>query len=81
MLARKILRDRANDPDPFSQLRTTIKGEGALHERTTLVFYHRDGAMVAFSGMRKHDVQSSRPMTTLNATLPSKRPGNGDDIA
>ena len=26
---------------------TTVKGETILHARTTLVFYHRDGAMVA----------------------------------
>ena len=44
MLARKILRDRASDPE---KQRTTVKGEGSLHERTTLVFYHRDGATVA----------------------------------
>ena len=44
MLARKILRDRASDP---VKQRTTVKGDGALHERTTLVFYHRDGATVA----------------------------------
>ncbi|MEJ7603137.1 MAG: sigma 54-interacting transcriptional regulator [Kofleriaceae bacterium] len=43
MLARKILRDRASDPE---NQRTTVKGDGLLHERTTLVFYHRDGATV-----------------------------------
>jgi pSer/pThr/pTyr-binding forkhead associated (FHA) protein len=26
---------------------TTVKGDTVLHARTTLVFYHRDGAMVA----------------------------------
>ena len=42
MLERKILRDRA-DSD-----RTTLKGgDTVLHARTTLVFYHRDGSVVA----------------------------------
>jgi two-component system, NtrC family, response regulator AtoC len=35
------LRDRANEE------RTTLKGTAELHERTTLVLYHRDGAEVA----------------------------------
>jgi DNA-binding NtrC family response regulator len=44
---RNFLRDRANPPsDQIS--RTTLKGEGTvIHARTTLVLYHRDGAMVA----------------------------------
>ena len=43
ILVRKILRDRANPPVP-----TTLKGgDTVLHARTTLVLYHRDGAMVA----------------------------------
>src|SRR2546423_3609924 len=42
-LPRKILRDRANLTE-----RTTLKGaDTVLHARTTLVIYHRDGAMVA----------------------------------
>ena len=42
---RKILRDRANNP----AVPTTLKGgtDTVLHARTTLVLYHRDGAMVA----------------------------------
>jgi len=47
MLVRKILRDRAN-PTSDQIARTTLKGaETVLHARTTLVLYHRDGAMVA----------------------------------
>ena len=48
MLARKILRDRASD-NRGHKARTTLKGTEptVLHARTTLVFYHRDGATVA----------------------------------
>ena len=48
MLERKILRDRASD-NRNHQARTTLKGSEptVLHARTTLVFYHRDGATVA----------------------------------
>jgi DNA-binding NtrC family response regulator len=45
---RNFLRDRANPPTPTEIARTTLKGsETVLHARTTLVLYHRDGAMVA----------------------------------
>src|SRR5215470_14218273 len=60
MLARNLLRDRASrtgndrqrpDDPPMTRPmdRTTLKGGGdtVLHARTTLVLYHRDGAMVA----------------------------------
>jgi pSer/pThr/pTyr-binding forkhead associated (FHA) protein len=44
MLASKNLRDRAT---PIEDV-TTLKGtDTVLHARTTLVFYHRDGATVA----------------------------------
>jgi DNA-binding NtrC family response regulator len=52
MLARNLLRDRAspgsNEAMTRPMDRTTLKGGGTvLHARTTLVLYHRDGAMVA----------------------------------
>src|SRR5438094_379769 len=51
MLARDLLRDRASQMSkPMSKPmdRTTLKGgDTVLHARTTLVLYHRDGAMVA----------------------------------
>jgi two-component system, NtrC family, response regulator AtoC len=47
MLARKLLRDRASEMSKPTD-RTTLKGgDTVLHARTTLVLYHRDGAMVA----------------------------------
>ena len=49
MLARKNLRDRASETsNKMMERLTTLKGAGTVvHERTTLVLYHRDGAMVA----------------------------------
>jgi two-component system, NtrC family, response regulator AtoC len=47
MMARKILRDRASPPSDRAH-ETTVRGaETVLHARTTLVFYHRDGAQTA----------------------------------
>ena len=47
MMARKKLRDRASDASKRMQ-QTTVKGaDTVLHARTTLVFYHRDGAQTA----------------------------------
>jgi DNA-binding NtrC family response regulator len=47
MLARNSLRDRASEMSKPMD-RTTLKGgDTVLHARTTLVLYHRDGAMVA----------------------------------
>jgi DNA-binding NtrC family response regulator len=60
MLPRKFLRDRASDMSKPSD-RTTLKGgETVLHARTTLVFYHRDGAKVA-------QLESARPLVVGRA--------------
>jgi two-component system, NtrC family, response regulator AtoC len=38
---------RSRNPASTMKVQTTVKGETVLHARTTLVLYHRDGAMVA----------------------------------
>ncbi len=47
MMARKILRDRASDSSNRMHETTVRGGDTVLHARTTLVFYHRDGAQTA----------------------------------